>query len=59
MKTASVISLFGSVAELAAALGITDKAVYQWGEEVPKLRQYQLKELRPDLFRTPKSKAAA
>jgi transcriptional repressor of cell division inhibition gene dicB len=59
MKTRHVITLFGSVASLAAQLGITDKAIYQWGEDVPKLRQYELRERRPDLFRKPKSKIAA
>jgi hypothetical protein len=58
MKTEFAISIFGSVAELASALGITDKAVYQWGDEVPRLRQYELRELRPDVF-SPKSKEAA
>ncbi|WP_025039775.1 Cro/CI family transcriptional regulator [Nitrosospira briensis] len=50
MKTTFAISLFGSVAELAAALGITVQAVYLWGDEVPKLRQYEIRELRPEAF---------
>lgn len=32
----------GSVRALADALGITEQAVHQWGEEVPALRRYQL-----------------
>lgn len=39
----------GSVRNLANALGITEQAVHQWGEKVPELRAYQLKDkLRGD-----------
>lgn len=31
--------------ELAAALGITVQAVYSWGDDVPPLRAYQIKEI--------------
>jgi hypothetical protein len=58
MKTKFAISLFGTVSDLAAALNISVQAVYKWGDEVPKLRQYELRELRPDIF-SPKSKEAA
>lgn len=39
-------------ADLAHFLGITRAAVGNWQEdaEIPILRQYELKELRPDLF---------
>jgi len=47
MKTADAIKLFGSVRALAAALDITVQAVYGWGDDVPKLRVYQIRELRP------------
>jgi hypothetical protein len=59
MKTKFAISLFGNVSDLAAALNISVQAVYKWGEEVPKLRQYELRELRPDIFRSSKPKEAA
>lgn len=45
MKTADVVKKYGSKAAVARALGITQNAVVQWGEEVPAFRQYQLKEL--------------
>jgi len=51
MKTSYAIDLFGSIKNLAAALGITIHAIYQWGDEVPELRVYQLRDLRPDVFR--------
>lgn len=35
----------GSIRKLAEALGITEQAVHQWGETVPPLRVYQIKEL--------------
>lgn len=46
MKTSDVISEFGSVKAVAAALGISVQAVYRWGETVPELRQFQIRELR-------------
>lgn len=45
MKVEDAIKNFGSVAQLAAALGISVQAVYQWGDVVPPLRAYQIKEL--------------
>lgn len=46
MKTSDILREFNnSVRELAGALGITREAVYQWGESVPPLRAYQIKEL--------------
>lgn len=46
------ISAFGDVAALAAALGITRAAIYQWPEgPIPELRQLKLIQQRPDLFR--------
>lgn len=51
MKTQFAISLFGSVAALAQALGIRDKAVYQWGDMVPELRRYQLEDKYAALIR--------
>lgn len=35
----------GSVRKLAEALGITEQAVHQWGETVPELRQYQIRDI--------------
>lgn len=53
MKTDAAIGLFNnSVRELADALGITTAAIYQWGEEVPDLRAYQIRDIvaaRPKL----------
>ena len=45
MKTKDAIEQFGSVAALAAALGLSVQAVYQWGEDVPQLRAYQIRDL--------------
>ncbi|MCX7132505.1 Cro/CI family transcriptional regulator [Aeromonas sp.] len=38
MKKADAIAHFGSAAELARALGITEAAVSRWGEDVPSCR---------------------
>ena len=45
MKTRDVLRVFGSYAEIARALGISRQAVQSWGDDVPLLRSYQLKEI--------------
>ncbi len=51
MKTLHVINLFGGpgrgggVRALARALGISVQAVYEWGENVPPLRRYEIENL--------------
>ena len=42
------VRLFGSKSKLARALGITPQALNNWGEYVPELRVYKLKETYPD-----------
>lgn len=45
MKTDEAIKAFGTPKDLAAALKITREAIYQWGDTVPELRAYQIREL--------------
>lgn len=45
MKTNEAIELLGSVKEIADALGISVQAVYQWGDSVPRLRAYEIREV--------------
>jgi len=45
MTTEEAKALFGGARKLAEALGITEQAVSQWGENVPELRVYQIKVL--------------
>lgn len=46
MTKKEALDLFdGSARALAEALGITEQAVHQWGDTVPELRVYQIKEL--------------
>ena len=49
MKTELVFRLFGSAAEVSRVLGISRAAASQWGERVPELRAYQLRERRPTI----------
>lgn len=53
MKTKDAIAAFGSAKALAEALQITQSAISQWGDDVPLLRAFQIKErcedLRPDV----------
>lgn len=45
MKTEEAIQAFGGIKNLADALGIWPQPIYRWGEEVPELRAYQIKEI--------------
>jgi hypothetical protein len=45
MKTAAAVKFFGSVKDLAEKLEISDKAIYQWGEDVPEPRNFQIEVL--------------
>lgn len=58
IKTADAIKEFGDPLRLAAALGITRAAIYQWGETVPALRAYQIQELRRRKQEEPHKEAA-
>lgn len=40
---------------LARLLGITGSAISQWGEDVPLLREFQLRKKKPHWFRAPKA----
>ncbi|WP_313021325.1 Cro/CI family transcriptional regulator [Atlantibacter hermannii] len=42
MKTKEAISAVGGVPNLCRLLECTRAAIYQWGEEVPEARQYEL-----------------
>lgn len=50
MRTKDAISLAGSPSALAKILGITTAAICQWGENVPRLRVFELREARPEWF---------
>jgi DNA invertase Pin-like site-specific DNA recombinase len=45
MKTQEAIKIFGSVRGIAKALGISVQAVHRWGDSVPRLRAYQIRDL--------------
>lgn len=45
MKKADAINYFGSAAELAKKLNISEAAISQWGETIPKGRAYQIEVL--------------
>lgn len=59
MHTEHAIKLAGSATALAEILGITLSAISQWGENIPELRVYQLRELKPDWFALATAKAGA
>jgi DNA-binding transcriptional regulator YdaS (Cro superfamily) len=50
MTKQTAIELAGGVTALARLLGIKPASVSQWKENVPQLRVYQLKELKPGWF---------
>jgi hypothetical protein len=45
MKLKEAIDYFGNQAKLAKALGINPSAVTQWGESIPRRRQYEIERL--------------
>lgn len=51
VKTKALIELCGSVRAVRALWkpALSQSAVYQWGEDVPKLRVYQLRENHPNI----------
>ena len=51
MNTSEAIKRAGGVAALAKMLGISHQAIYNWGERVPELRAYKLREMKPNWFR--------
>jgi DNA-binding transcriptional regulator YdaS (Cro superfamily) len=51
MNKKHAIELAGDTKKLAQILGITVFAIYQWGEEVPKMRVFQLMALKPEWFK--------
>lgn len=55
MKVEEVVAHFGSKRALAEALGISQAAIAQWKNDVPHLRQYQIREL---IAKRAKTKAA-
>jgi hypothetical protein len=50
MDKRTAIELAGGVLALAKLLGVSRPAIYQWKNEVPKMRVFQLKTLRPEWF---------
>ena len=50
METKTAIARAEGIRKLAEMLGLSTQAVYAWGKDVPPLRMYQLRELRPDWF---------
>ena len=50
IKTADAIKFFGSKSKLAQALGIRPQSINDWGEIMPELRAYKLREMHPQAF---------
>lgn len=59
MKKQSVIDHFGSVRGVAEALGITVQSVYEWSEEIPIARQFQIELLTKGELKASLKKMAA
>jgi hypothetical protein len=58
MTKTEAIKHFGSISDLAKALGTTYEAVRQWGDEIPELRQYQIEVLTKGELRADQKPAA-
>ena len=53
MTKDEAISKAGGASKLAALLGVTPQAISKWAD-IPELRMFQLKVLKPRWFRRPK-----
>jgi len=54
MDKKQAIKNAGSAAKLARLCGVTQGAVSQWGDSIPKARLWQLKVIRPRWFKDKK-----
>lgn len=66
MKKSDLIAVFGTLDQIGEAFApfnhgepLTRSAVSQWGEDIPALREYQLRELQPDIDKRIAKKLAA
>lgn len=50
MTKIKLFKLAGGKRQAAALLGITTQAIQKWGEDVPAMRIFQLKVLKPEWF---------
>jgi hypothetical protein len=50
MKTDTAIQLAGGAKALAEILEVTPSAISQWGKEIPKAREWQLRVVKPEWF---------
>ncbi|NMM21559.1 MAG: Cro/Cl family transcriptional regulator [Rhodoferax sp.] len=57
MKTKDAIELAGSAAALSRILNITQSAICQWGDDIPELSLFRLKERKPAWFKSQPRKA--
>ncbi|MGL5373431.1 MAG: Cro/CI family transcriptional regulator [Aeromonas veronii] len=58
MKKEDAISYFGSAAELARSLNISEPAVSRWGDTIPKGRAYQIEVLTGGKLKADQRKVA-
>lgn len=59
MNKSEAIKKAKGASRLAELLGIDKSAVSRWGDEIPKLRLYELKELKPGWFRKRRANGGA
>jgi hypothetical protein len=57
MKKTELFKLAGGKRQAVYLLGISTQAVAKWGDDVPELRVFQLKVLRPQWFESLKKPA--
>ena len=59
MKKQTVIAHFGSVRAVAKALDISVQSIYEWPEEVPYGRQFELEIMTKGKLKASRKKTAA
>lgn len=59
IRKADLIEILGTHIAVAQVLGITRSAVSQWGEFIPELQEYRLRERDPDLYQRAAARASS
>jgi biotin operon repressor len=59
MTKQQAVKHFKTGAKLAEALGITHQAVYDWGDKIPEVRQYQIEVVTKGQLKADRPKQAA
>ena len=50
IKITSLVEVFGSRIKVSEFFGVHRQTIYDWGDSLPELYAYRLKDRRPDIY---------